>query len=175
MSDIVTSKVVIVDDGINKSLSFVISGDPPVQQRARVNFKRVLKKVYDSSSLKKKIWKKSLLNALVDNGVTGFPFFTEEDTDNMKSDGLIIDVVFYVRRRRLDYRSKMGVLYLKDDVQKFPGRKDVDNLLKFVMDASHEVLYDDDKCVAEIRASKKFVPEEEKGRCAYTSIFIRTI
>lgn len=174
MSDVVTSKVVIVDDSINKSLSFVISGDPPVQQRPRINFKRVFKKVHDPSSLKKKIWKKSLSNALVDNGVTAFPFFTDEDTDNMQSDGLTIDVVFYVRRRRLDYRSKMGTLFLKDDVQKYPGRKDVDNMLKFVMDASHDVLYDDDKCIVEIRAFKKFVPEQEKGRVGYTTVFITT-
>jgi Endodeoxyribonuclease RusA len=174
MSDIVTSKVAVVDDGMHKSLSFVISGDPPVQQRPRINFKRAFKKVHDPSSLKKKDWKKSLYNALVDYGVTGFPFFTEEDTDTMQSDGLVLEVVFYVRRRRLDYRTKKGVLYLKDDVQKYPGRKDVDNMLKFVMDASHDVLYDDDKCVVEIRASKKFVQEHEKGRGAYTTIHITT-
>ena len=126
--------------------------------------------------MKKKFWKESLSNALVDYCVTGFPFFTEEDTDTMQSDGLVIDVVFfYVRRRRLDYRSKNRILYLKEDVQKYPGRKDVDNMLKFVMDAAHDVLYDDDKCVVEIRASKKFVPEHDKGRGGYTTVFITTI
>ena len=172
MSDISTTKVVVVEDGNKLSLSFVIAGDPPVQQRPRFSFKRVFKKVHDPSSLKKKIWKESLVNALVDYGVTGFPLFKDKHTDIMQSDGLTIEAVFYVSRRRVDYRSKMGTLYLKDDVQKYPGRKDVDNLLKFVMDASHDVLYDDDKCIVQIRASKRFVPEAERGRGAYTTIFI---
>lgn len=41
--------------------------------------------------------------------------------------------------------------------QLFPTRKpDIDNVLKSVMDAVNGVFYDDDKLVAEVRASKRY-------------------
>ena len=46
----------------------------------------------------------------------------------MFSDGLRIDCVFHISRRRKDYRSKMGKLFLKDDIQKYPATKDTDNM-----------------------------------------------
>lgn len=177
MSDLRVSKVAVAEDGRNLSLSFVVAGDPPVQQRPRMNCKKA-KKVpiyYDPSSLTKKTWKKDVAKALATHGVTSFPFFKEKDTDIMQSEGLQIDVVFYVGRRRCDYRTKKGILYLKDVFQKYPGKKDTDNMLKFVMDAAHDVLYDDDKCVVKISASKKFVAEEDRERGAYTTIRISTL
>ena len=178
MLDLTTTEVVIVEDETNLSLSFVIAGDPPVQQRPRMNCKKAVKSVpiyYDPSSLKKKAWKKSVVKALVDYGVKSFPLFKEKHTDIMQSDGLSIDVLFYVRRRRSDYRSKKGILYLKDVVQKYPGKKDTDNMLKFVMDALHEVLYDDDKCIVKICASKKFVDEDKKEVGGYTALRITSL
>ena len=68
MSDLTASEVVIIKDETNLSLSFVIAGDPPVQQRPRMNCKKAVKKVpiyYDPSSLKKKGWKKVSLKRLL--------------------------------------------------------------------------------------------------------------
>jgi Holliday junction resolvase RusA-like endonuclease len=177
MSELRVSKVAVAEDDCNLSLSFVVAGDPPVQQRPRMNCKwnKKVPTYYDPSSLKKKTWKKDLEKALVNYGNISFPFFKEKHTDNMKSDGLHLDVVFFIGRRRSDYRSKMGTLYLKDDVQKYPGTKDTDNMLKLVMDACHDVLYDDDKCVVSFSASKKFVPEEERERGGYTTIRFITL
>jgi Holliday junction resolvase RusA-like endonuclease len=177
MSKLATTGIAVVEDGSNLSLSFVVAGAPQVQQRPKMSPKKG-KRVptyYDPSSLKKKDWKKDLKKALVNYGVSSFPFFKEKNTHNMQSNGLHLEVVFYIRRRQLDYRSKMGTKILKDEYQKYPGTKDIDNMLKFVMDAYHDVLFDNDNCVVQVSASKKFVKEEEREKGAYTTIRISTI
>ena len=104
-----------------------------------------------------------------------FLFFKEKNTHNMQSDGLHLEIVFYIRRRQLDYRSKMGTKILKDEYQKYPGTKDFDNMLKFVMDAYLDVLLDNENCVVQVSALIKFVKEEEREKEAYTTIRISTI
>ena len=142
MSNLLTKSVAVVDDGRIVSLSFVVAGAPPVQQRPRMNceHKKCVPTYYDPSKKKKKLWKEDLLKSLMNHGITTFPFFKSTTTDNMVSDGLRIDCVFHISRRRKDYRSKMGKLLLKDDIQKYPATKDTDNMMKFVMDAYHDVL-----------------------------------
>ena len=116
-----------------------------------------------------------LHSALADCGVSVFPFFSKENTDIMKFPGLEIDVVFYIKRRRADYRMYRGELVLLDDHQKYPGTKDVDNMAKFIMDAFHNVLYHNDNCVVKISATKKFVKEEEKKGGPKTTITISQV
>ena len=170
--------LVVADESDKPSISFVVAGDPPVQQRPKMKFKGRLNKnpiYYDPSSIEKINWKRQLKKALFDYGVKEFPLYQDKNTNQMKSSGLQIDIMFYLCRRREDYRSRKGVLVLKDNHQKYPGKKDTDNMLKFVMVAAHDVLYDDDKCVVKISASKEFVTEEEKEAGAYTTIRITTL
>jgi Holliday junction resolvase RusA-like endonuclease len=179
MSNLLTTRVVVDDDGRNASISFVVAGSPPVQQRPRMNceHKKWVPTYYDPSKIKKKLWKEDLVKALTNNGISSFPFFKSNKTDNMVSDGLRIECVFHISRRRKDYRSKMSKLFLKDknEIQKYPATKDTDNMMKFVMDAYHDVLYDDDKCVVTISATKKFLDESERESGPYTTIRINTI
>ena len=177
MPELATTDIAVLKDGSNLSLSFVVAGASQVQQRPKMSPKkgRRVPIYYDPSSLKKKDWKNDLKKALVNYGVSSFPFFKEKNTNNMQSDGLYIEVVFYIRRRQLDYRSKMRTKILKDECQKYPGTKDIDNMLKFVMDAYHDVLFDNDNCIVQVSASKKFVKEEEREKGAYTTIRISTI
>ena len=51
----------------------------------------------------------------------------------------------------------------------------MDNLLKFVMDALHNVVYANDEVVVKITASKNFVPEEVKMEEPYSIISIKKI
>lgn len=178
MSNLLTRSVNVVDDGRIVSISFVVAGAPPVQQRPRMNceHKKWVPTYYDPSKKMKKLWKGDLLTALTNYGISSFPFFKMSKTDNMVSDGLRIECVFHISRRRKDYRSKMGKLFLKDDdIQKFPATKDTDNMMKFVMDAYHDVLYDDDKCVVTLSATKKFLDESERESGPYSTIRITTI
>jgi Holliday junction resolvase RusA-like endonuclease len=176
MSNLTASNLAIAEDGRNLSLSFDVAGDPPVQQRARNTWRtRKIPVFYDPSSGAKARFNRDLRQALADCGVKVFPFFAEEKTDQMQSEGLHFDAVFYMKRCRKDYKMVKGVEVLKDAHQKYPGKKDTDNMMKFIMDAAHNVLYKDDKCVVKITAVKKFVSEEEKNRGPYTTIYISTL
>ena len=176
MSNLATTDVAIAGDGRNLSLSFVVAGDPQAQYRTKSNWKaRKVAKFYDPSCIAKADWKQDLRKALADCGVTKFPFFGKEHTDIDQAEGLYIDIEFYILRCKKDYKKVKGVDVLKDEYQKYPGKKDTDNMIKFVMDAAHTVLYDDDKCVCKISAVKKFVSEDEKKRGPYTKIFITTM
>lgn len=175
MSALAVGDVVLVEDGNNPSLSFVVAG-APVQERPKMNFKGKKKpNIYDPSSVQKKRWRKGIEKALVDYGVTSFPVFKKKHTDQMQSKGLHIDALFCINRRAADYRIVKGKMVLKEEHQKYPGTKDTDNMLKFVMDAAHKVLYEDDKCVVKISAFKKFLEEDEKTKGQYTAIRITTL
>jgi Holliday junction resolvase RusA-like endonuclease len=81
-----------------------------------------------------------------------------------------MEVDFVLPRRRADFRYRGGVLVLAREHQMYPGTKDVDNMLKFCMDAMHDVLFDDDKCVVRVTAEKSFLDEGENE--AFTKIRI---
>lgn len=166
------------NDGNNnkKSLSFTVFGNPPVQQRPKITYKtRKIPIYYDPSSSIKKLWKKQLHTSLVNSGYDSFPVFNDNDTNIMISDGLKIDVVFHFLRRKADYVTKKGRTTLSTLHNKYPGTKDTDNMLKFVMDALHDVVYDDDKCVVCTNASKRFVVEDNIHNGSYTTITISKI
>jgi Holliday junction resolvase RusA-like endonuclease len=168
--------LVIAQSDEKLSLSFTVMGNPPVQARTKVNWKRrKMPTVYDPTKVGKELFQGNLHRALADCGVLVFPFFSKENTDIMKFPGLQIDVVFHIKRRRADYRSCRGELVLLEDHQKYPGTKDVDNMVKFIMDAFHNVLYHNDNCVAKISATKKFVIEEEKKGGPKTTVTISQI
>lgn len=169
MSDIRFEDVVVADDGSRPELWFTALGRPPVQQRPKITWKsRKSTTYYDPSSGAKISWRRELKKALVDCGVMVFPFFQEKKS----SLGIKLDICFHLRRRRADYKMRKGTLVLKEEHQKYPGTKDVDNLVKFVMDAMHYVLYLDDKCVVQVKAEKKFLSEDDKGKGEHTTIKI---
>ena len=152
MKELTTSNLAIAEDGINRSLSFDVAGDPPSQQRHRSTWKtRKVPTFYDPSAGPKARFSLELRKALVDCGVDVFPFFGAETTDQMKSSGLHFDAVFYMKRTKKDYKMVKGVEVLKDNYQKYPGKKDTDNMMKFIMDAAHNVIYNDDKCVVKFQ------------------------
>ena len=168
--------VIVAQSDIQKSLSFTAMGDPQVQQRPRITWRgRMMPVVYDPCAGSKVEWRGHLHRALVDCGVSVFPFFSFENTDAMQSSGLQIEVVFHIMRRRADYKMFRGELVLLNNHQKYPGTKDVDNMVKYIMDVFHNVLYRNDNCVVKIIASKKFVKEDEKKGGAYTTISVSTL
>jgi Holliday junction resolvase RusA-like endonuclease len=63
-------------------------------------------------------------------------------------DILEIDLIFYCERPKSHQRMKSPPIY--------PKRKDLDNLIKFVLDAFNKNLYEDDSQVIKITAIKLF-------------------
>lgn len=58
-----------------------------------------------------------------------------------------VDVVFYFQRPRTDKKCKRDFCLTTTDL---------DNLIKQVLDASIEILFDDDKSIVEMRAAKQY-------------------
>ena len=59
-------------------------------------------------------------------------------------------------------------------IQAFPRCKDLDNMVKFLMDACHEVLYQNDTVVVKLVAEKAF-PRVGSVAAAWTEVHISTI
>jgi Holliday junction resolvase RusA-like endonuclease len=152
-------------DPTDKSLSFVVVGDPPVQKRHRIAWRHVFgvwknsKKgnhhrnpyVYDPSAREKAAFRSAVRAAMEEIPIAAFPYFDAEQP-------LMLVV---------------GFAFLRPHVfHPFPRRKDLDNLVKFVMDACHVVLYDNDTVVVRLVAEKSFVPVGSAE--AWTKVEFRT-
>jgi Holliday junction resolvase RusA-like endonuclease len=93
----------------------------------------------------------------------------------MVSLGLELEVCFYFGHIRADYCRLNGAMVLKFVHQLYPTKKDIDNLLKFVMNAMHNVVYSNDKSVVHVMTSKKFILNAEFNAIPYTTIHIGII
>lgn len=174
MSSIIDLVVTQSDD--NPSISFVIVGDPIVQQRPKMTYKsRKFPIMYDPSRNEKIIFKNAIKQSLIVHGYNDFPFFKINHTDPFHSKGLYLNVTFYCNRCKDDYRIKSGMLLRKERVHVYPSKKDTDNMLKFVMDGFDNIIYDDDKCIVKITAEKKFIREEDMDKGGYTKVIITLI
>jgi hypothetical protein len=163
----------IVGSNQPSELSVKVVGAPSVQQRPKIVWKkRFIPTLYDPSAREKILFRFGLQRELVSCGHTAFPFFLNA-TNEITSKGLYLDVAFHVKRNEADYCMKRGKKVLKGVHQLYPRRKDVDNMLKFIMDAMHGVVYTDDKCVVRVSAMKLFLNEDEKDE--YTTLRISII
>lgn len=142
--------------GDDTAISFSVGGDPPVQKRHKIAWKGILGGwkessrripiIYDPSSKEKKQLAAAVKAALQDLEVGGFPFFTNPDTK------LTLELTFFFADR---------------PAQPFPKKKDINNLVKFVMDAMNGILYCDDRAIVRVTAEKTFATE------ASSSVIIR--
>lgn len=175
MAAFVFSDLIAVTNSTLPELSFVVKGKPPVQRRAKIAWRtRVAPVYYDPSARDKRVWRLFLFKELADCGVNLVaPFFPNETQQS--SNGLVLNVVFYLARPSRDFRTKNGKRVLKEVHQRYPGSKDTDNMVKFVMDAMHIVVYHDDRCVVRVIAEKKFVDVNDTDAGPYTTIRISKI
>ena len=162
-------------------VNFKVWTDPPVQLRPKIAGKRitVIRKgfavlkpfLYDPSGEKKNAWKSLLKEELSGNGVNDFPLFPKRSTDY--SSGLKLVIEFYLPRRKLDYHQNKGSWVLKKIRHFFPHKKDLDNMLKFAMDAMEGVVFENDQAITVIQAAKYFVDDLDSE--PYTTISVEFI
>jgi len=154
----------------NISLSFIVLGDPLVQARPKITWKaRSMPTYYDPSNTTKNIWRRMLHDELLSLGITTYPVFVSSPT---LTSGVTLRVNFFLPRRLADYRRVNGLSVLRPDCQLFPPAKDVDNMLKFLMDAMDKLIYANDTVVVKIVVEKHFIPEGAPLRGAYTEIYV---
>ena len=117
--------VILVSNGESEQLLVTVKGPPVAQPRMRV--RRLPRRVvlFDPSSAEKKALKIMIKNELVALGVPQFPLFTANTS-------LKIAVVFYVANIN----------------------KDIDNMLKFVLDVFQGSVYSNDKAICSVNAQK---------------------
>ena len=77
------------------------------------------------------------------------PYFTSNEP-------IALEVVFVLPRRRMDLAKRGGRTVVTQTAHTFPRIKDVDNLLKFVMDALQSVLYANDDTITKVVVSKTY-------------------
>lgn len=117
----------IVTTGPKTTVSLCVAGEPIAQPRIR--FRRILRAFrvipYDPSYRQKMAFRAEVARAINDVGASVFPLFGS--TFKLK-----VTVTFHV----------------------FDARKDIDNLLKFFLDAIQGVVFKNDSMVFEIVATK---------------------
>jgi Holliday junction resolvase RusA-like endonuclease len=111
-------------------LDLEVQGEPRVQERARVLLKNSVPRIYDPSARLKADFSRAVEQALISIGLSDFPLFMVQP--------LKVSVVFNV--------ANMG--------------KDIDNLLKFVMDTLQKLVYNNDRSVHFIECVKHHSPAD---------------
>jgi Holliday junction resolvase RusA-like endonuclease len=167
-----------VEDSKGSTLSFIVTGNPPTQERARMNWKNQdHPTIYHPSSSAKKCYGLVVKQAMVDIGLSAFPYLSGVQP-------VTLEVHFFLPRRKQDIRIVQGtalgsgepvgppVYVLTSKAQAYPVCKDVDNLLKFVMDALEKIVYKDDSCVVSSLATKEFPPLDQSNSKGWAEVHI---
>jgi Holliday junction resolvase RusA-like endonuclease len=89
--------------------------------------------MYDPSSREKRLFAEMVHDAMAIYGLT-VPYFTEDEP-------IAFRLLLVLPRHKQDLMVRDGVTILCPPAQAFPRKKDVDSILKFVMDALQGVFY----------------------------------
>jgi Holliday junction resolvase RusA-like endonuclease len=145
----------IVDNNTH-CLSFVVMGEPIVQKRAKISYRKTVKPVYYNPSTGNKTdWQNSFRHFLSDKDIN-LPIF---GSDPLKDRGLQLEINFFVTRPSADFTIQKGQKKMKPSPHLYPNIKDLDNLVKFYMDAMQDIAYQNDNVICKITCSKHFTDE----------------
>ncbi len=125
-------------------LTFIIEGEPKVQERHRIAWKGILgawrrKKraspiIYDPSAKDKRDLRLAVKAAMQEIEITSFPYYNADEP-------LVLELFFFFEVR---------------PNQVFPKKKDLDNMVKYIMDALTGVIYPNDTAIVSLAAEKTF-------------------
>jgi Holliday junction resolvase RusA-like endonuclease len=103
--------------------------------------------IFDCYAGEKKLFDKAVRLEMVAIDVTSFPYFTD-------SEAILLKVKFVVPRPRMDLVGGQTVPYLAANACPFPCGKDINNLLKLIMDVLEQTLYTNDTSIIHVEAQK---------------------
>ncbi len=128
-----------------QSLSFVVKGHPTIQERAGVNWKgRFRPVIYDPSQKNKALFCEAVRVEMAAIGLPTEAYFCDQTAIKLK-------VKFVLPRPKKDVQKKK---VKPNRALSFPRGKDIDNLLKFVMDALEQTLYMNDTDIVHVECEK---------------------
>ena len=138
----VEEKLIQYQNSQGRGFVLSVEGNPCSQKRHRhaKRGRRII--TYDPSSEDKKKFKTQ-----VQSKIKGRPL----------KKPLGLSVCFYIRRPKKHYRTgKFSHLLKKNSPKICIQKPDIDNLIKFVLDACNDLLWEDDKLIYEIESRKVF-------------------
>ena len=123
-------------------MNFVIHGTPLPLKRARFSRNRV----YNPSKKDQTLWKQQI----------------EHDAP-LLNEPLTVSFEFVFSRPKSHYRTGRFATMIRETAPKHHTTKpDVDNLIKFCLDAMNNHVYEDDKLVVSVSGVKRYAKEEEQ-------------
>ncbi len=161
------------------TLSFRYVGNPPAQRRARFTFRRSPFRFnglaatsrqwfYDPDARNKAIFRNALTAAMADLDIAPLPFLGVRT-------GLQIHCEFVLPRPRIDFDQHGLVYLLRGMCSCYPDKKDTNNMLKYFMDALAGVVYANDNCIVNVRASKAYPDDNQYGTTGWAEICVSSI
>jgi Holliday junction resolvase RusA-like endonuclease len=147
-----------------RTISFLYVGNPPAQQRARLGWGR-RRWFYDPDAGSKALFRAAMRDAMAEIDLALLPFAGVQK-------GLHIHCEFVLPRPRNDYERHGLVYELRENCTLYPGRKDVDNMLKYFMDALALVFYIDDNCIIDARATKAYPANTRYGTQGWAQVSV---
>ena len=164
------SNISYVNSGDDHCLSFIVQGEPAVQQRPKISYRNRSRPVYyDPSSQLKKKWKNQFKEYLSENMVVT-PVF---GSDPLVDKGIILLIEFFIKPPAVDYEKKKGIKMRKDTFHLYPSTKDLDNMIKFCMDAMQDVAYMNDNVICKLECFKSFINESSLYTEPFTLITLK--
>jgi Holliday junction resolvase RusA-like endonuclease len=160
-----------VRNASGRAVSFIVTGDPPTQERSRMAFMRAFRpRMYDPSSRKKRLYAAMVRTAMATHGLTvpatyglAAPYFSADEPISFR-------LLLVLPRRKQDLMVRDGVTVVRPTAQAFPRKKDVDNMLKFVMDALQGVLYWNDVTITSVSVTKTFPEIADAGGWTFVQL-----
>ena len=148
-------------------LRFKICGKPRPLQRHRTSRFRT----YNPSVKYQKSFQDALEKLIAASGIGAIDYPIFEETEY-----LVMTIIFRMKRPKnhfVNNRPGPGRLKEKSPSQLSSIRSDVDNLTKFVLDSLNEVMYEDDRQITSIHATKLL--DNEDLCSGSVEVFIRSI
>ena len=147
MTSVRVIDILTMESEFEQTVKFEVIADLQAQERPRIVWKgRAFPRFYDPSAKAKTLWSQALKKALdeIDMGST-LPLFGGDGQNNP----IQVHLTF---------------------IWPHPDKKDLDNMVKFVLDAYEGVLYPNDKKIYEITAKKAYGPSS-KLDAKFTIVF----
>jgi len=148
-------------------LRFKICGNPRPLQRHRTSRFRT----YNPSVKYQKSFQDALEKLIATSGIAAINYPIFEETEY-----LVMTIIFRMKRPKnhfVNNRPGPDRLKEKSPSQLSSIRSDVDNLTKFVLDSLNEVMYEDDRQITSIHATK--ILDNEDLCSGSVEVFIRSI
>ena len=152
------------------SISFTILGTPPAQPRHKIRFRGRFKPyAYDPSGSDKTKFRNHLRATMKE-----FNMLLEKGTYFDERVALELHLYFCLPWPKMDLkRTPSGELVLRDHHSTWPRKKDIDNLIKWMMDSFQSVIYKDDCCVVEVHVSKFFPSGDDLENEGFTGVRVQ--